>query len=216
MLKKAVGMVRAQKLPEGHLDCTILHSPSKPSSTMSLGFCCLTEHLSRLILCEHPAAALRSKTTSRSEARVWMKTELPQPLLSPSCQLRGIPVRRGKPASERVCSPPTVQACSTHPQVPHTVFSGHSPSLGWHWSKEGSLTKSLESIPQQKNSSAHGRLILEDQPSLCCFTQASTIFLGESLWIFISVSIKPYWAKWLYNISQYNYAWHTEERFRDT
>lgn len=145
------------------------------------------------------------------------KTELPQPLLSPSCQLRGIPVRQSKPASEQACSPPTVQACSTHLQLPHTMlFSGHSPSLAWRWSKEGCTDQVTRKYSSTENSSAHGRLILEDQPSLCCFTQASTIFLGESLWIFISVSIKPYWVKWLHNISQYNYAWHTEERFRDT
>lgn len=145
------------------------------------------------------------------------KPELPQPLLSPSClrQLWGIPVRQSKRASEQACSPLTVQACSTHLQLPHTMlFSGHSLSLGWYWSKEGCTDQVT-----RKYSSTEKQLCPQKayswRPAQSLLSHPGFNHL-PCLWIFISVSIKPYWAKWLHNLSQYNYAWHTEERFRDT
>jgi hypothetical protein len=159
---------------------------------------------------------------SRSQARVWLrsqKPELPWPPLSPTC-LHQLSVHQWDKVNgllNRHAVPLTVQSCSMQLQLPHiTLFLGPSLSLGWYCSKEG-YAKSLECIPQQKNSPACRRLIPEEPAQVsCCLTQALTIFLSNSLWIFISVSIKLYWAKWLHNISQYNYAWHKEEWFRDT
>lgn len=140
-------------------------------------------------------------------------------LLSPSClyQLSSHQWDKVNGLVNRHAVPLTAQSCFMHLQLLHTMlFSGHFLSLGGYWSMEGCADHITSMYSSTENSSARRRLIPEPAQASCCLTQALTSFLGDSLWSFISVSIKPYWAKWLHNISQYNYAWHTEEWFRDT
>lgn len=61
MLEKAVGMARAQKLPEGHPDYMTLHSPSKYNSITMPCFYRLRQYLSKTILGKNPIPVLRGK-----------------------------------------------------------------------------------------------------------------------------------------------------------
>lgn len=172
-------MARTQKLPEGHPDYTILHSPSKHNSVK-----CYASTISDItypnpscVKIQHQFWGVKCpfKVISQDldEAQ---KPELPWPLLSPPCLHQSGPYQWDKVngLADSLSSPSysSVLFCAS-PVITHHALLKPLPQLRM-MQRKAVLTKPLECISQQKNSSAHRSLTHAGLAQVSChyLTQA--------------------------------------------